>query len=271
VRPEQGQRGTQAEGRPPRIWAVEPVLISGRPFDLSGCACRARIRRCRVAPAPRSATFGLGPRVRRSGEKAARHGHISRAGQAHARGLLVDAAHTAIRTPGPLRAFHARLAARRGTQVALCATARKLAVLAWHLLTKDEDYRYGRADDHPAQAAHAPAQSRRPRPEGQPRRRDQAQDPPATLPRRGRAQLPQLPRVQGAERRGRRQWGHDRNGRQGGRRCAAGSTVPRRLLFSFGVTRAGKDSCTQPLTFSCVCTPRSSRPTRAVSRSVTTR
>ena len=87
--------------------------------------------------------LGLDPRVRQSGEKAARHGHISRAGQAHARGLLIEAAHTAIRTPGPLRAFHARIAARRGKQIAICATARKLAVLAWHLLSKDEDYRYG--------------------------------------------------------------------------------------------------------------------------------
>ena len=55
---------------------------------------------------------------------------------------LVEAAHTAIRTPGPLRAFHARIAARRGKQVALCATARKLTVLTWHLLTKQEDYRF---------------------------------------------------------------------------------------------------------------------------------
>jgi transposase len=96
-------------------------------------------------PGPRQLVgyLGLDPRVRQSGEKAARHGHISRAGQAHARGLLIEAAHTAIRTPGPLRAFHARLAARRGKQIALCATARKLAALAWHLLSKDEDYRYG--------------------------------------------------------------------------------------------------------------------------------
>jgi transposase len=96
-------------------------------------------------PGPRQLVgyLGLDPRVRQSGEKAARHGHISRTGQAHARGLLIEAAHTAIRTPGPLRAFHARLATRRGKQIALCATARKLAVLAWHLLSKDEDYRYG--------------------------------------------------------------------------------------------------------------------------------
>ena len=89
-------------------------------------------------PSPRHLVgyLGLDPRVRQSGEKKARHGHISREGQAHARGLLVEAAHTAIRTPGPLRAFHARIAARRGKQVALCATARKLTVLTWHLLTK---------------------------------------------------------------------------------------------------------------------------------------
>ncbi|MCA1701654.1 MAG: IS110 family transposase, partial [Actinobacteria bacterium] len=56
-------------------------------------------------PSPRHLVgyLGLDPRVRQSGDKVARHGHISRAGQAHARGLLVEAAHTAIRTPGPLR------------------------------------------------------------------------------------------------------------------------------------------------------------------------
>jgi transposase len=95
-------------------------------------------------PSPRHLVgyLGLDPRVRQSGAKKARHGHISREGQAHARGLLVEAAHTAIRTPGPLRAFHARLAPRRGKQVALCATARKLTVLVWHLLTKQQDYRF---------------------------------------------------------------------------------------------------------------------------------
>jgi transposase len=86
--------------------------------------------------------LGLDPRVRQSGERAARIGHISRQGQANARSLLIEAAHSAVRTPGPLRAFYLRLQARRGRQVALVATARKLAVLAWHLLTKQEGYRY---------------------------------------------------------------------------------------------------------------------------------
>jgi transposase len=95
-------------------------------------------------PSPRRLVgyLGLDPRVRQSGERKARHGHISREGQAHARGLLIEAAHSAIRTPGPLRAFHARIKDRRGSQVALCATARKLAVICWHLLTRGEDYRH---------------------------------------------------------------------------------------------------------------------------------
>jgi transposase len=86
--------------------------------------------------------LGLDPRVRQSGDRPARTGHISRQGQAHARGLLVEAAHSAIRTPGPLRAFHERTRARRGTQIASVAVARKLAVLAWHLLHDGTEYRW---------------------------------------------------------------------------------------------------------------------------------
>ena len=93
-------------------------------------------------PAKLVSYLGLDPRVRQSGDRPAMRGHISRAGQAHARGLLCEAAHSAVRSPGPLAGFHARLRARRGAGVAIVATARKLAVLVWHLLTKDEDCRF---------------------------------------------------------------------------------------------------------------------------------
>lgn len=89
--------------------------------------------------------LGLDPRVRQSGERPARTGHISRAGQAHARWLLVEAAHAAVRVPGPLRAFFVRIARRRGPQIAVVATARKLAVLAWHLLHDGTEYRWAPA------------------------------------------------------------------------------------------------------------------------------
>src|SRR5438128_2729362 len=87
---------------------------------------------------------GLDPRVRQSGEGPARHGHISKQGSSEARHMLCEAAWVAVRTPGPLRAFYERVRARRGAQVALVATARKLGVLFWHLLTREEDYAFGR-------------------------------------------------------------------------------------------------------------------------------
>ena len=90
-------------------------------------------------PAKLVSYLGLDPRVRQSGTRSFT-GHISRAGQGHVRGLLIEAAHAAIRTPGPLRGFHARVEHRRGAGVAIVAVARKLAVIAWHLLSKDEDY-----------------------------------------------------------------------------------------------------------------------------------
>jgi len=58
--------------------------------------------------------------------------------------MLVEAAWRAIRTPGPLRAFGERVRARRGAQIAAVAVARKLLVLCWHLLTKEEDYAFAR-------------------------------------------------------------------------------------------------------------------------------
>jgi transposase len=86
--------------------------------------------------------LGLDPIVRQSGGRPAFTGHISHAGQGHVRGLLVEAALGAIRVPGPLHAFYARVADRRGPGIALVAVARKLAVLAWHLLTHEVDYRW---------------------------------------------------------------------------------------------------------------------------------
>jgi transposase len=88
--------------------------------------------------------LGLNPSVRQSGSGPAHHGRISKQGRAHARGMLVEAAWAASRAPGPLRAFFLRIQARRGKPVAAVATARKLAVLAWHLLTKAEDYAWAR-------------------------------------------------------------------------------------------------------------------------------
>lgn len=91
-----------------------------------------------------AAYVGLNPKVRQSGNCAPVHGRISKAGQAYVRGVLVEAAWSASRAPGPLRAFYQRIKARRGFQTAIVATARKMTVLSWHLVTKDEDYAFAR-------------------------------------------------------------------------------------------------------------------------------
>jgi transposase len=88
--------------------------------------------------------LGLDPRVRQSGNGPARHGRISKAGASEARHMLGEVAWKVMQTPGPLRAFFARVRARRGPQVAATATARKLTVLFWHMLTREEDYAFAR-------------------------------------------------------------------------------------------------------------------------------
>ncbi|WP_352925583.1 IS110 family transposase [Mesorhizobium sp. M1088] len=90
------------------------------------------------------AYLGLNPSVRQSGEGPAYHGRITKQGRGHARGMLVEAAWAAVRSPGPLRAFHKRIASRRGKHIAAVATARKLAMIIWHMLSKDTDYIWAR-------------------------------------------------------------------------------------------------------------------------------
>ncbi len=86
--------------------------------------------------------LGLDPRVLQSGNGAAFTGRISKEGSVLVRHVMVEAAHSAIRTPGPLRAFHERVRSRRGHAVATVATARKMVAMFWHLLSRGEDYRH---------------------------------------------------------------------------------------------------------------------------------
>jgi transposase len=86
--------------------------------------------------------LGLDPKVRQSGPGPASHGRISKQGSAPTRYALVEAAWSVVRQPGPLHGFYERIRSRRRHQVAIVATARKLACLFWQLLTKGEDYAY---------------------------------------------------------------------------------------------------------------------------------
>ncbi len=97
-----------------------------------------------TTPGQLVAYLGLDPKVRQSGSEPARYGHISKRGDPQARAVLVEAAWIAVRSPGPLRAFGERVRARRGAQVAAVAVARKLVVICWHLLSKEQDYAFAR-------------------------------------------------------------------------------------------------------------------------------
>lgn len=95
-------------------------------------------------PEKLSSYFGLTPKVRQSGDRPARHGRISKQGNTGARKMLVEAAWSAKTAPGPLRAFFVRVHKKRGAQAAAVATARKLAVMIWHVLAGEEEYAFAR-------------------------------------------------------------------------------------------------------------------------------
>jgi transposase len=83
---------------------------------------------------------GLTPRQRQSGNTMRAMG-ITKEGSAHLRWVLVQAAWIAIRRDPALRQFYEKLQAQKGAATAVCAVARKLAVAAWHVLTKQVPYR----------------------------------------------------------------------------------------------------------------------------------
>jgi transposase len=95
-------------------------------------------------PEKLSSYFGLTPKVRQSGDRPARHGRISKQGNTAARKMLVEAAWSAKTAPGPLRAFFLRVHKKRGAQAAAVATARKLAVMIWHVLADEKEYAFAR-------------------------------------------------------------------------------------------------------------------------------
>lgn len=85
--------------------------------------------------------LGLVPSTRQSANRCY-HGPITKQGRGHTRCLLIQAAHTVHTHPGPLGHFFRRLQKRKPYNVAVVAVAHKLALLAWHVLTKGEPYRY---------------------------------------------------------------------------------------------------------------------------------
>lgn len=104
----------------------------------------------RFPDADRAAAYlGLVPSTRQS-DQACYHGRITKRGNSHARWLLVQAAQRVDDHPGPLGVFFRRLAKKKNRNIAVVATARKMALIAYHMLRNGEPYRY--AVPHPTQA-----------------------------------------------------------------------------------------------------------------------
>ena len=88
-----------------------------------------------------AAYLGLVPSTHQSAEHCF-HGPITKQGRSHSRWLLVQAAQHLDRHPGPLGVFFRRIAAKKNRNVAVVATAHKLALIAWHMLHHQQPYRY---------------------------------------------------------------------------------------------------------------------------------
>ena len=82
---------------------------------------------------------GLDPVVHQSGDKEVR-GSISKEGSAPLRWALVQCASIAVRCDEYLGNFYTRLKERKNHQIAIVATARKMLVSIFHMLTREEPY-----------------------------------------------------------------------------------------------------------------------------------
>jgi transposase len=83
--------------------------------------------------------LGLIPAEYSSGNKQ-RLGHISKQGNALLRGLLVEAAHTAVRQEPELGRCYRRLAMKKNRSIAAVAVARRLAVRLWWMWKRELTY-----------------------------------------------------------------------------------------------------------------------------------
>lgn len=92
-------------------------------------------------PEQAAAYVGLVPSTHQSADKCY-HGPITKRGNNQARWMLIQAAQHMGQNPGPLGHFFRRLKQRKNHNVAVVATARKLVTIVWHMLRKNEPYRY---------------------------------------------------------------------------------------------------------------------------------
>ena len=82
---------------------------------------------------------GLCPSIKQSGNKEIK-GHITKQGSRMLRWILIQCANIAIRHDEYLRSFYLRIKRRRGHNIAIVATARKMLVCIYYMLKRREVY-----------------------------------------------------------------------------------------------------------------------------------
>jgi transposase len=107
-----------------------------------------------------AAWCGLVPSVYNSADKNYT-GRITKQGSGHIRRILVEVAHVIARTTGKskLKNFFLRIQAKKGTNIAAVALARKVLCIVHHLLTVQEMYQEEERDkDDEVERLHIPKQ-----------------------------------------------------------------------------------------------------------------
>lgn len=87
--------------------------------------------------------WGLTPGCRNSGEADQRLGSITKEGSPLARFLLGQLVLHVLRKDSWMRLWFRQIKRRRGAKIARVAVMRRLAMIIWHMLTKNEDYSVG--------------------------------------------------------------------------------------------------------------------------------
>ena len=112
----------------------------GYEIALTVAAALGDIRRF-SSPDQAAAYLGLVPSTRQSGQHCY-HGPITKRGNSKARWMLIQGVQHLDTNPGPLGVFFRRMLRKKNRNVAVVASARKLVTIAWHMLKKNEPYRY---------------------------------------------------------------------------------------------------------------------------------
>lgn len=158
---DQRQRiGVRMAERAARRAAVERLRTTPGVSHYTALALACRIGDIRRFPTPRSLAnyWGLTPSCRNSGEATQRLGSITKEGSALARCVLGQLVLHVLQKDAVMREWFARIKKRRGAKIARVAVMRRLAVIFWHMLSKDQAYQLARPA--PAQGRPSPARRR---------------------------------------------------------------------------------------------------------------